>query len=104
VLGGHGPTEGDRCPEDLVSDGLGELRGPRIVAIEDEVRVEVSVAGVAERRDPDAMAVGGRLDRGEVGAANHLRRGARLQRLRQRLHEFVPLGLRAGLALAPWEE
>jgi len=43
-------------------------------------------------------------DGGEVGAANYLRRGARLQRLRQRLHEFVPLGLRAGLALAPWEE
>jgi len=43
-------------------------------------------------------------DGGEVGAANRLRRGARLERLRQRVHEFVPLGLRAGIALAPWEE
>ncbi|MFN2627083.1 MAG: hypothetical protein ABR569_00415 [Gaiellaceae bacterium] len=43
-------------------------------------------------------------DGGEVGAANQLRRGARLERLRRRVHEFVPLGLRAGIALAPWEE
>lgn len=43
-------------------------------------------------------------DGGEVGAYNHLRRGARIERLRRRVHEFVPLGLRAGLALAPWEE
>jgi hypothetical protein len=43
-------------------------------------------------------------DGGEVGAYNHLRRGARIARLRRRVHEFVPLGLRAGLALAPWEE
>jgi hypothetical protein len=43
-------------------------------------------------------------DGGEVGAYNHLRRGARIDRLRQRVHEFVPLGLRPGLALAPWEE
>ena len=43
-------------------------------------------------------------DGGEVGAYNHLRRGVRIERLRQRVHEFVPLGLRPGLALAPWEE
>ena len=43
-------------------------------------------------------------DGGEVGAANYLRRGARLERLRRRVHEFVPLGLRAGIAIAPWEE
>ena len=28
----------------------------------------------------------------------------RASRLRRRIHEFVPLGLRPGLALAPWEE
>ena len=43
-------------------------------------------------------------DGGEVGAHNHLGRGARIERLRRRVHEFVPLGLRAGLTLAPWEE
>jgi hypothetical protein len=43
-------------------------------------------------------------DGGEVGAYHHLRRAARLARLRQRVHEFVPLGVRPGLALAPWEE
>ncbi len=41
---------------------------------------------------------------GEVGAQHHLHRAARLQRLRRRVHEFVPLGVRPGLALAPWEE
>jgi hypothetical protein len=43
-------------------------------------------------------------DGGEIGAYNHLRRGARIARLRRRVHEFVPLGLRPELALAPWEE
>jgi hypothetical protein len=43
-------------------------------------------------------------DGGEVGAYHHLRRAARLQRLRRRVHEFVPLGVQPGLALAPWEE
>jgi hypothetical protein len=43
-------------------------------------------------------------DGGEVGAYHHARRATRLLRLRDRIHEFVPLGLRPGLALAPWEE
>lgn len=43
-------------------------------------------------------------DGGEVGAHHHLHRAARLQRLRDRVHEFVPLGVRPGVALAPWEE
>ena len=43
-------------------------------------------------------------DGGEVGAYHHAHRATRLRRLRDRIHEFVPLGLRAGLALAPWEE
>ena len=43
-------------------------------------------------------------DSGEVGAQHHLHRAARLQRLRRRVHEFVPLGVRPGLSLAPWEE
>jgi hypothetical protein len=54
-----------------------------------------------EREQPLVTAAS---DGGEVGATNHLRRGARLERLRRRAHEFVPLGLRAGIALAPWEE
>jgi hypothetical protein len=43
-------------------------------------------------------------DGGEVGAYHHARRAARIATLRRRIHEFVPLGLRPGLALAPWEE
>jgi hypothetical protein len=43
-------------------------------------------------------------DGGEVGAYHHARRAARIAVLRRRIHEFVPLGLRPGLALAPWEE
>jgi hypothetical protein len=43
-------------------------------------------------------------DGGEVGAYHHARRAARIAALRRRIHEFVPLGLRPGLALAPWEE
>jgi len=43
-------------------------------------------------------------DGGEVGAYHRARRAFRLGRLEQRIHEFVPLGLRPGLALATWEE
>jgi tail protein P2 I len=43
-------------------------------------------------------------DGGEVGAHHDLRRAARIARLDRRIHEFVPLGVRPGLALAPWEE
>ena len=43
-------------------------------------------------------------DGGEVGAYHHARRAAGVTRLRRRIHEFVPLGLRAGIELAPWEE
>jgi hypothetical protein len=43
-------------------------------------------------------------DGGEVGAYHHARRAARIAALRRRIGEFVPLGLRPGLALAPWEE
>lgn len=43
-------------------------------------------------------------DGGEAGAYHHARRGPALSRLRGRLHEFVPLGLRAQVALADWEE
>jgi hypothetical protein len=43
-------------------------------------------------------------DGGEVGAYHHARRAARIAALRRRIHEFVPLGVRPGLALAPWEE
>ena len=43
-------------------------------------------------------------DGGEIGAYHHARRIVRLSRLRNRLHEYVPLGLRPALELAPWEE
>ena len=43
-------------------------------------------------------------DGGEVGAYHHARRAARITNLRRRIAEFVPLGLRPGLTLAPWEE
>jgi hypothetical protein len=43
-------------------------------------------------------------DGGEVGAYHHARRAARIAALRRRIHEFVPLGLRPGVALVPWEE
>lgn len=43
-------------------------------------------------------------DGGEIGAYHHARRGARIARLRRRIDEFVPLGLRASVAVAPWEE
>jgi hypothetical protein len=43
-------------------------------------------------------------DGNEIGAHHDLRRAPRIARLRQRIHEFVPLGVRGGLTLAPWEE
>jgi hypothetical protein len=43
-------------------------------------------------------------DGGEVGAYHHAGRAARLGRLRRRVDEFVPLGLRSSVVLAPWEE
>jgi hypothetical protein len=46
----------------------------------------------------------GASDGGEVGAYHHAGRARALARLQARVHEFVPLGLRAEVALAPWEE
>lgn len=43
-------------------------------------------------------------DGGEAGAYHHARRAAGLARLRERIHEFVPLGLRGRVEMAPWEE
>jgi hypothetical protein len=54
--------------------------------------------------DSDQPLLRAASDGGEVGAYHHLRRAARLQRLATRLHEFVPLGIRPRLELAPWEE
>jgi hypothetical protein len=54
--------------------------------------------------EPDHPLLSAASDGGEVGAYHHARRAARLATLRRRVHEFVPLGLRPGLALAPWEE
>ena len=54
--------------------------------------------------DPDQPLLSAASDGGEVGAYHHARRGTAFLRLRRRLHEFVPLGLRPVLELAPWEE
>ncbi len=54
--------------------------------------------------DSDHPLLSAASDGGEVGAYHHLRRAARLGRLETRLHEFVPLGIRPRLELAPWEE
>ena len=54
--------------------------------------------------EPEHPLLSAGSDGGEVGAYHHLRRAARIERLRRRIHEFVPLGLRPGVALAPWEE
>lgn len=54
--------------------------------------------------EPDHPLLSAASDGGEVGAYRHARRAARLARLRRRLPEFVPLGLRPGLTLANWEE
>jgi hypothetical protein len=54
--------------------------------------------------DPDQPLLHAASDGGEVGAYHHARRATALGRLRDRIHEFVPLGLRARVELAPWEE
>ncbi len=54
--------------------------------------------------EPDHPLLAAASDGGEVGAYNADRRGLRLDRLRRRITEFVPLGLNAHVALAPWEE
>jgi hypothetical protein len=54
-----------------------------------------------DRDDPLLTAAS---DGGEVGAYHHARRAMRFGRLRSRIHEFVPLGLRARAELAGWEE
>ncbi|HTJ76516.1 MAG TPA: hypothetical protein VL337_14260 [Acidimicrobiales bacterium] len=54
--------------------------------------------------EPDHPLLSAASDGGEVGAYNADRRALRLARLRRRISEFVPLGLRALVALAPWEE
>jgi hypothetical protein len=54
--------------------------------------------------EPDHPLLTAASDGGEVGAYHHARRAFRLERLRRRIHEFVPLGLAPGLNLATWEE
>jgi len=54
--------------------------------------------------DPAQPLLSAASDGGEVGAYHRTRRGPRLRRLAERIEEFVPLGLRAEVAVAPWEE
>jgi hypothetical protein len=54
--------------------------------------------------DPVQPLLAAASDGGEVGAYHHVRRAARLRRLRHRVDDFVPLGLRSAVAVAPWEE
>ncbi len=60
-----GPAQVERGPEDLVADTVGELGGRRVVAVEDEVRVEVAVAGMPEGRAANPVGRGDALDRPE---------------------------------------
>ncbi|MDI2131682.1 phage tail protein [Yinghuangia seranimata] len=54
--------------------------------------------------DPEQPLLSAAGDGGEVGAYHRARRGARIRRLRRRVEEFVPLGLRARVEVADWEE
>ncbi len=54
--------------------------------------------------EPDHPLLSAASDGGEIGAYHHARRALRVARLRRRLPEYVPLGLRSGLTLASWEE
>lgn len=56
------------------------------------------------RLEPDHPLLSAASDGGEVGAYHREGRAARVARLERRIHEFVPLGLRALVAVAPWEE
>src|SRR5690606_35492751 len=82
---------------DLAPYALGQLLGPRIVAVEDEIRVEVAVARVTERRDPHAVAGADLVDRDEP--PGHARPGHPAV-----LHGGRPAGLRRakGAPPTPW--
>lgn len=54
--------------------------------------------------NPEQALLSAAADGGEVGAYHRGRRGARIRRLRRRVDEFVPLGLRARIEVADWEE
>lgn len=58
----------------------------------------------ALRLEPDHPLLSAASDGGEVGAYHREGRAARVARLVRRIDEFVPLGLRAAVAVAPWEE
>src|SRR5207248_6367412 len=59
VLGGHGAAELDRVAEDLGRDRAHQVT---LVLFENECRMEVSVAGVGDRRHRDAMLLRQRLE------------------------------------------
>ncbi|MFI0445510.1 hypothetical protein [Actinomadura sp. 6N118] len=54
--------------------------------------------------EPDHPLLAAASDGGEVGAYHRTRRAARVRRLRQRVDEFTPLGLSAGVTVVSWEE
>jgi hypothetical protein len=54
--------------------------------------------------EPDHPLLSAASDGSEVGAYHHARRALRIARLRRRIHEFVPLGLRPDVSLATLEE
>jgi hypothetical protein len=90
------PVDAGRAPADLP---LRAVPGPdlRVVGFE-------AAGYYALELEPDHPLLSAASDGGEVGAYHHARRAARIASLRRRIHEFVPLGLRAGVSLAPWEE
>lgn len=59
------------------------------------------VAPLLDGTDPRTTAAS---DGGEIGAYHRDGRPARVGRLRQRIHEFVPLGVDVTVTLARWEE
>ena len=56
------PPNSSAAAVELGPDRLGDLLGARIVALEDQVRVQVAVAGVTERPDADVVASADLLD------------------------------------------
>jgi hypothetical protein len=93
-----GPTEAPAAPHPVEYRCLSE---PRPTFVSECLEAGGYYALDLERNQPLLTAAS---DGGEVGAYHHARRATRLRRLRDRIHEFVPLGLRPGIALAPWEE
>ena len=65
VFAGHAAAKVDGGLVEVHADGLGELMCPWVAALEDEIRVQVAVAGMPEGANSDAVPLPDRLDRPE---------------------------------------